>query len=678
MYEQYFGITGPPFQLTPDPYFFFESEQHSAALTALRSAFTQERPFVVLSGEIGAGKTTVLRTWLAEAEAGGIVVGQAANTQLDADDMLRLVAHAFGADATAEGPAQTQLQSFFGSLGKRPALLIIDEAQNLGHEALRRLIAVAEMAVRERAMLRICLAGQPGLRALLGDPALQGLAARVQQSCHLGALVPAQTAAYVEHRLRKVGWAGRPAFDAEAFEAIHRESGGVPRRINALCHRLMLAQYLDGRARIDAQAVLATARELDDELGTGLKLSVPAATDAVPPTADTQVPVPSVPESPESPGRARPDCRGAVLLLASGRSDHIKAVPLLRALVANADLPPAVLVSLEARGTRWLDADRGGSRDAGRADGPDIGASIASRHLVLGGEAGHSTIESRFARLIEECAPRAVVVFDGDAQAQRCVAVAHELEVPVVHVGTDSQGDDESALPRSAIASVARLRFACQSRSSDRSSIQVGNLLVDAIQLAEQRSSRAAMTPELREVLDDARGYALAWLKELPAGRGQPWHDERVELLREVALDLPVVWPMAPPATPLVPQGGAARGPADGIVRIDELDHAGFIALMADATCVLTDSLDVIEEAAVLAVPCLSLGPRHASEREFGGWLPAVPVGRSAARAARAVRDAMFNLWPAVTSPANWDGRTASRIATCFAAWLAETARHAG
>ena len=381
--------------------------------------------------------------------------------------------------------------------------------------------------------------------------------------------------------------------------------------------------------------------------------STPAAPEPAPASTGSQVLAASAALASVAPTR-----RGAVLLLASGRSDLVKAVPLLDALAAQPDLPPALLVSVAARGARWIDLE--GS------------SGTVSQRIVLGDDVDATMLESRFERLLAQCAPRAVLVLDGDARSQRCAAVAHRQGVPLVHVGTDPQGADESAeSPRAAIARIAGLRFACQSAPGcgDPGAVEVGSLLVDAIQ-AVQRQSGSPTAPELSRVLDERRGYALAWLKQPPVGCGRPWREERVELLHEVALDLPVVWPMAPAVQPL--PGRAGLG--DGIVRIDELDHAGFIALMADATCVLTDSLDVIEEAAALAVPCLSLGPRHASERAFGGWLPAVPVGHSAARATRAVWDAMFNLAPPVTPPALWDGRSASRIATAMTAWLGKAA----
>ncbi len=629
MYEQYFGIAGPPFQLSPDPYFFFHSKQHSAALSALRSAFAHELPFVVLSGEIGGGKTTVLQTWLAEVDARGIAVAQIANTQLDADDLMRAVAHSFDAHgpAAAGGTPEAELSTFFGSLNGRAALLVIDEAQNLGCDALRRLVVLAELAAERSAVLRICLAGQPALRVLLDDPSLHDLARRVQQSCHLGALSVEQTQAYVEHRLLKVGWAGMPSFDEEAFAQIHRSTGGIPRRINALCHRLMLSQYLDGTTRIDARAVRETAAAFEAEISGGLPIDVPR-------------------RAPLEPASVPATSTGALLLVASGRSDHVKALPLLQAMALRGDLPPAVLVSL-ARYSAWHpDHD------------PHTLAGIAQQPILLGegAERPIEAIGARFRHLLEACKPRAVVVFDGDALSQRCASIAHELDAPLVHVGTDAQGFDElNALqsPRAVIGHLAGLRFSCQSRPQDndpdRPSVQVGSPLVDAIALAEQSPGRSQATVTPCAFVDAGRGYAVAVLKEPHANGESQSFEEILALLREVSLDLPIVWPTRRPAP-----GGGAAGANERIARIDELGHAAFIGLMGDATCVLS----------------LSLGPRHASQLDRGGWLPVVQVDSNSERATRAVWQTMFNLSPPVTSPALWDGHAATRIAEHLAAWL--------
>ena len=660
MYERHFGITGPPFQLSPDPFFYFDSPQHHAALTALRQAFSHEPPFVILSGEIGAGKTTLLRVWLAELEAAGIVVAQLANTQLDANELMWAVATAFGvkdSKGTSAGLI-ADLRRYLQGLNGRAALLMVDEAQNLGQGALQGLIDLADKAAAQNAVLRICLAGQPELRAHLAATELPELQSRMQPPAHLGALEPEQARQYIEHRLLKVGWAGTPAFDAAAFDAIHRHSGGVPRRINVLSNRLMLSKFLRGGTRIDAATVLAVVGELEAELGA------PAVARAAPRTMLEWPPL-------------APLAGGALWLLASGRSDHVKALPLLCAIGRRRDLPPPALVSL-SDGRAWqLDHDL--QTFAGVSQQP-----IA---LAKDDQPAPGLIESHFLHLIEAFRPSAVIVFDGDPVSQCCARLAREQGVALVHVGADAQGADERLDPcsaRAAIARLAGLRLDCQAARQDDGftsaalSRGVGNLLADAVYLA---LAQIAQTPPRgawlqladRDRADDPPAYGIVALKRRPAGASSPCRDEIVTMLREVSRDLPLVWPMRRPSMLALYGSGLARTlKSERITCIDELAHAEFVRLLCDARCVLTDCLDVLEEAATLGVPCLSLGARHAHHVGAGGWLPAIEVGASVTGATRAVWQILFRGGDPKPPPALWDGRAAPRIAAHLAQWLAD------
>ena len=664
MYERHFGITAPPFQLSPDPFFYFDSDQHRAALTAMRQAFSRELPFVVLSGEIGTGKTTILRAWLAEVEAAGITVAQLANTQLDADELMCAIATAFGIAAGSSAGPDAGLRRFLRGLKGRAALLVIDEAQNLDRPALQCLVGLADTAARRNAELRICLAGQPELLARLADPTLPDLQSRVQTSCHLGPLEPAQTRQYIEHRLLKVGWAGKPSFDDAAFDAIHRFTGGVPRRINVLGNRLMLSQFLSSTARVDARMVIATAHALHAEIGEETVIHEPLRTALEPLHI---APIPS----------------GALFLVASGRSDHIKAVPLLYAMGRRRDLPPPVVVSL-SDGSPWrLNHDLHAF----------VGLAQLPVTLVDDAQPMLEHVEVRFGRLVDQCWPGAVIVFDGDPISQCCATVARKQDVPLVHVGADAQGAEEFTDPRSARAAIARiadLRFDCQCPeqggwvTGESLSLGVGNLLIDAVSLALQMTAQSPHRVEQRlsplEYMDERRGYGVVALKQLRADARSPCRPEIVEVLRDVSRDLPLVWPMRR-ATMLAMHGsGVARALArDRIVCIEELGHAGFVRLLRHATCVLTDCLDVLEEAAALGVPCLSLGARHAGDVDAGGWLPGIEeVGSSVTRATRAVWEILFNDCTHMAPPALWDGHAGTRIATHLAHWLAESRERAG
>lgn len=659
MYERHFGITGPPFQLSPDPSFYFDSPQHHRALTALRQAFSHEPPFVMLSGEIGAGKTTLLRVWLAELEAAGIVVGQLANTQLDADELMCAVATAFGvrdSKGTHEGLI-ADLRRFLQGLNGHAALLMIDEAQNLGQAALQGLVDLAERAAAQNAMLRICLAGQPELRDHLAAAGLSSLRSRMQPATHLGALEPRQVRQYIEHRLLNVGWTGTPAFDAAAFDAIHRHSGGVPRRINVLSNRLMLSKFLHGGTRIDAAAVFSVVGELEAELGA------PVVTRSAPRTLL------------EWPPRA-PLAGGALWLVARGRSDHVKALPLLCAIGQRHDLPPPALVSL-SDGRAWqLDHDL------------QVFAGISQPPIAMAedDQPAPGLIEAHFRHLIGQCRPRAVIVFDGDPVSQCCARLAREQDVALVHVGADAQGADEQLDPRSARAAIARLaglRLDCQATrqedgfASATLSRGVGNLLADAVFLALRQMAQTPQgvrpRPADRDAAMDEPAYGVVALKQQAAGATSPCRSETFAMLREVSRDLPLVWPMRQPSMLALYGSGMARTlKSERITCIDELAHAEFVRLLCDARCVLTDCLDVLEEAATLDVPCLSLGARHAHHVRAGGWLPAVEVGDSVTHATRAVWQILFQGVDTKPPPPLWDGHAAARIAAHLSQWLAD------
>ncbi len=271
MFESHFGFSAAPFQLSPDPSFYFESRGHGQALSYLKYGVYQREGFIVVTGEIGSGKTTLVQTLLEGLDAHAVVAAQVVNTQLDAYDLLHAICTAFG--VPVPGPSKAQmlatLEAFFTALaaGGRRALLVVDEAQNLGLKEIEELRMLSNFQLGHRALLQSFLVGQPELRLMLRSSAMEQLRQRVIASCHLGPLSAAETRAYVEHRLRRVGWDAFPAIADAAFAGIHSFSGGIPRRINLLCTRVLLAGWLAGTERIVAVDVANAAAELAAELG---------------------------------------------------------------------------------------------------------------------------------------------------------------------------------------------------------------------------------------------------------------------------------------------------------------------------------------------------------------------------------------------------------------------------
>jgi putative secretion ATPase (PEP-CTERM system associated) len=271
MYERHFGLSAKPFQLNPDPDFFFGSRGHKRAMAYLEYGLHQGEGFIVITGEVGAGKTTLLRGLLRRIPADTIEPVQIVSTQVDSDDLLRLVATAFGLPAGGEDKATllTRLQQHLEALHNdgRRALLIVDEAQNLSARAVEELRMLSNFQIGSRSLVQSFLVGQPEFREIMQRPEMRQLKQRVIASYHLGPLDAEETRHYIEHRLRHVGWSDRPGFEPSAFGAIHSATEGIPRRINTLCDRLLLAAFLGEKTLISAEDVSTVAQEQAKELG---------------------------------------------------------------------------------------------------------------------------------------------------------------------------------------------------------------------------------------------------------------------------------------------------------------------------------------------------------------------------------------------------------------------------
>lgn len=270
MYEQFYGLASKPFQLNPDPAFYFASRGHRRAMAYLEYGLHQNEGFIVITGEVGAGKTTLVRSLLQKLDAAKVVAGQLVTTHLDESDILRLVAAAFGVPVQADKASMLlSLEAFLVSLaaaGKR-ALLIVDEAQNLNPRAVEELRMLSNFQLGQHALLQSFLVGQPEFRATMQSAQMSQLRQRVIASYHLGPLDAVETRAYIEHRLTLVGWAGQPVFEASAHEQIFTLTDGVPRRINTLCDRLLLAGFLGEKQVFTGEEVDAMQSEIGREEG---------------------------------------------------------------------------------------------------------------------------------------------------------------------------------------------------------------------------------------------------------------------------------------------------------------------------------------------------------------------------------------------------------------------------
>ena len=269
MYEAFYGLGSKPFQLNPDPNFYFGSKQHSRAKAYLEYGVSRHEGFVVITGEIGAGKTMTLRALIDGLHGSDVVIGHLVTTQLDAEDTLRMVGAAFGFKVkdVAKSELLVTLEAFLlsqTSQGKR-CLLIVDEAQNLTQRAVEELRMLSNFQYGNQALLQTFLVGQPEFREILQRPEMEQFRQRVAATCHIGPLDADETKAYIEHRLKCAGATDRPTFEPAAFDAIYQASQGIPRRINAVCDRLLLLGFLCERTHLTVADVEEVVREFANE-----------------------------------------------------------------------------------------------------------------------------------------------------------------------------------------------------------------------------------------------------------------------------------------------------------------------------------------------------------------------------------------------------------------------------
>ncbi len=249
MYESFYGFSAKPFQLRPDPTFYYDSKGHRRAMAYLEYGLSQGEGFIVLTGEVGAGKTTLARNLFRSLESKKIVAAQIVNTHVDSNDILKLVAAAFGLPYVELSKAALllELEQFLRRCyqqGKR-VLLVVDEAQNLSRQTLEELRMLSNFQMDDAPLLQTFLLGQPEFRKILLDQNMQQLRQRVIATYHLGPMDELETKAYIEHRLKTVDWNDDPVIHDAAYELIHQYCGGVPRKINLFCDRMFMMGCLE-------------------------------------------------------------------------------------------------------------------------------------------------------------------------------------------------------------------------------------------------------------------------------------------------------------------------------------------------------------------------------------------------------------------------------------------------
>ncbi|MEJ5988568.1 AAA family ATPase [Ramlibacter sp. PS3R-8] len=270
MYAAYFGLKQEPFSIAPDPRLLFLSEQHREALAHLLYGVQGGGGFVLLTGEIGTGKTTVCRSFLDQVPD-HVNLAYIFNPKLTVLELLETVCHEFGiaVQLPTHRPATVKdsldpLNAFLlqAHAAGRSSVLVIDEAQNLSAEVLEQLRLLTNLETSERKLLQIILIGQPELRTMLARPELEQLAQRVIARYHLQALREGETSQYVRHRMEVCGLQGPLPFDRRSLARVHAATGGVPRRINLLCDRALLGAYGNGEAQVTRRTIDQSVAEV--------------------------------------------------------------------------------------------------------------------------------------------------------------------------------------------------------------------------------------------------------------------------------------------------------------------------------------------------------------------------------------------------------------------------------
>ncbi|MEM7217531.1 MAG: XrtA/PEP-CTERM system-associated ATPase [Pseudomonadota bacterium] len=270
MYEAFFGFSGKPFQLSPDARFFYPSKEHKRALSFLRYGLGQADGFIVITGDVGTGKTTLVQTLLDDLDPNSVMCANLVTTQLEENDLLSLVCINLGihVDPTkSKALLLNELQRFFSrrvAEGRR-VLIIVDEAQNLPARSVEELRMLSNFTHDGQPLVQVFLLGQEEFRGTLLSEGFEQLRQRVIATYHLNPLTREETQTYIEHRLSTVGWDGRPQFTDDAFDAIFDFSEGVPRRINNLCDRLLLFTFLEEGDSVDAEVVKSVGEEIGSE-----------------------------------------------------------------------------------------------------------------------------------------------------------------------------------------------------------------------------------------------------------------------------------------------------------------------------------------------------------------------------------------------------------------------------
>lgn len=704
MYESYFGLNGAPFLLNPDPSFYFDSRGHSSALSYLKFGLYQAEGFIVITGDIGAGKTTLVRTLLSDIDHEKVMAAQLVSTQLEAGDLLRSALTAFGVPVKGQTKAEliASLEAYLTLLAtqNKRAVLIVDEAQNLSRDAIEELRMLSNFQFGNQALLQSFLIGQPELRDMLLSRSLEQLRQRVIASYHLGPMDREETRSYIEHRLRKVGWQDNPHFDDDAFDEIYQWTSGIPRRINLLCNRVLLATFLAESHIVTAADVARVALEIRAEIGE-VTPSAPPAGSGLAPLSPSQAREPQLASSTYAAGlptltdnvmsaplqplfastphiHGAPASRGHLLLVAASRAGCIRAAALQRAFLSRQDLPPLQTLLIEAPGRFELSSEW--SEHMGLAT-PDVSIRLPS------GSSVSQTADAlrQLDHLLTEYRPAAVIVQGGEDAALAAGLAAHRQGIPVLHLEAGLRSFDRSrpqeinAMMSDHMADllltsewVAHDNLTREGIPADRV-VFVGNLMMDTMRAMLPQAAPPKYTlrqfNQSPELLKAGRGYAVVYLQDQGIALNPEALLELVTTLKSVARDMPLIWPAANSTRAWIEENHLLEGVSPSQVGLlPIIPYFKMMGLIGTAACVLTDSSAVQEEATILGVPCLTLN-NYTERRITVEQGTNIAVGRNSSLIHRAIAEVIRGGGKKGRLPKFWDGLSGQRTADHLSTW---------
>jgi UDP-N-acetylglucosamine 2-epimerase len=561
--------------------------------------------------------------------------------------------------------------------------LIVDEAQNLAPAAIEELRMLSNFQLGSHALLQSFLVGQPELRKLLLAPSMEQFRQRVIASCHLGPLGAAETRAYVEHRLKRVGWRDAPRFDERAFDEIHRWTGGVPRRINLLCNRLLLDCFLAGRAQIDVLAVETVARDLRGELGDESiepppqrfagEAAVPGLPVGPPEPAQAEAVAKTRPVIDRSSIRLAPKLTGPLLGAADSPTDDLKMAALLRALPGEGGLPPAHCVRMGDPAAHALNDSLWRQLS--------LPAPLESLAVAADAAAAARTAEcmQRFERLVGQYRPSAILLPGCSDVMLACALVANKSDTRLVWIDDavrSARRKSSEITNRRLIARMADVIYTSEAAAQDGLAADgvasdrvqfVGNLFIDAARCA--LAARGASDKPLRrlgsgEALHAAarEGYGLVAIRHSFETLDPRALAALLAALDAASRELPLLLSIDPRIRAGLERSGLGEQLArDRMLALEPLDYCEHIALLGEARCVITDSPAVQEEATAFGLCCFSSSAGEVSDVTVALGSNTV-VDFSEERLAAAVGATLRNGGKRASVPDRWDGQTAARI----------------